>query len=229
MANELKTYGDLKKVIKSISNKQKLGKLGDVSLDVAVGFIPGGDLAKTTFDFIKAAFSKPDIKKTKTWLDKLDIDDDTKDIVDNTIENGFLKDQAKKFDSEPDDKPLENDFNMNAKLVQYIKDKHNGRTITGITENKMKKEDLKQIIKEEIKNILKEEDTKPEVEDKKSQPIQAIQKFFEGPGKNSLSLIKNPMDLKNILTLIWNGMNENFRDNNAIATSLKKVIDTKLK
>ena len=98
-----------------------------------------------------------------------------------------------------------------------------------LKENKMKKEDLKQIIKEEIKNILKEEDTKPEVEDKKSQPIQAIQKFFEGPGKNSLSLIKNPMDLKNILTLIWNGMNENFRDSNAIATSLKKVIDTKLK
>ena len=229
MANELKTYGDLKKVIKSISNKQKLGKLGDVSLDVAVGFIPGGDLAKTTFDFIKAAFSKPDDTKTKTWLDKLDIDDDTSKIVDDTIENGFLKDLSKKFDSESDDKPLENDFNMNAKLVQYIKDKHNGRTITGIKENKMKNESLKKLIKEEIKNILKEEDTKPEAEDKKSQTIQTIQKYFEGPGKTPLSLIKNPMDLKNILTLIWNGMNENFRDNNAIATSLKKVIDTKLK
>ena len=229
MANELKTYGDLKKVIKSISNKQKLGKLGDVSLDVAVGLLPGGDLAKNTYSFIKAAFSKPDDIKTKTWLDKLDIDDDTIDIVDDTIENGFLKDQAKKFDSEPDDKPLENDFNMNAKLVKYIEDKHNGRTITGIKENKMKNEALKKLIKEEIKNILKEEDTKPEAEDKKSQPIQTIQKFFEGSGKTSLSLIKNEMDLKNILTLIWNGMNENFRDNNAIATSLKKVIDTKLK
>ena len=93
----------------------------------------------------------------------------------------------------------------------------------------MKNEALKKLIKEEIKNILKEEDTKPESEDKKSQPIQTIQKFFEGSGKTSLSLIKNEMDLKNILTLIWNGMNENFRDNNAIATSLKKVIDTKLK
>jgi len=229
MANELKTYGDLKKVIKSISNNQKLGKLGDVSLDAAIGLIPGGDIAKTTFDFIKAAFSKPDDTKTKTWLDKLDIDDDTSKIVDDTIENGFLKDLSKKFDSESDDKPLENDFNMNAKMVQYIKDKHNGRTITGIKENKMKNESLKKLIKEEIKNILKEEDTKPEAEDKKSQTIQTIQKYFEGPGKTPLSLIKNPMDLKNILTLIWNGMNENFRDSNAIATSLKKVIDTKLK
>jgi len=229
MANELKTYGDLKKVIKSISNNQKLGKLGDVSLDAAIGLIPGGDIAKTTFDFIKAAFSKPDDTKTKTWLDKLDIDDDTSKIVDDTIENGFLKDLSKKFDSESDDKPLENDFNMNAKMVQYIKDKHNGRTITGIKENKMKNESLKKLIKEEIKNILKEEDTKPEAEDKKSQTIQTIQKYFEGPGKTPLSLIKNPMELKNILTLIWNGMNENFRDSNAIATSLKKVIDTKLK
>ena len=100
---------------------------------------------------------------------------------------------------------------------------------SNLNENKMKNESLKKLIKEEIKNILKEEDTKPEAEDKKSQTIQTIQKYFEGPGKTPLSLIKNPMDLKNILTLIWNGMNENFRDNNAIATSLKKVIDTKLK
>jgi hypothetical protein len=153
MANELKTYGDLKKVIKSISVKQKLGKLGDVSLDVAVGLLPGADLAKNTYSFIKAAFSKPDTVKTKTWLDKLDIDDDTKDIVDDTIENGFLKDQAKKFDSEPDDKPLENDFNMNAKLVKYIGDKHNGRTVTGIKEQtNMKK--MKYRLTKNIKEVL---------------------------------------------------------------------------
>jgi hypothetical protein len=152
MANELKTYGDLKKVIKSISVKQKLGKLGDVSLDVAVGLLPGADLAKNTYSFIKAAFSKPDTVKTKTWLDKLDIDDDTKDIVDDTIENGFLKDQAKKFDSEPDDKPLENDFNMNAKLVKYIGDKHNGRTVTGIKEQtNMKK--MKYRLTKNIKEV----------------------------------------------------------------------------
>lgn len=93
---------------------------------------------------------------------------------------------------------------------------------------------LKQLIKEEIKNILKEnqpdsKENQPNSEDKKSQQIQNIQKYFEGPGKTALSQIKNPMDLKNILALIWNGMNESFRDNNAIASSLKKIIDTKLK
>jgi len=87
--------------------------------------------------------------------------------------------------------------------------------------NKMKNETLKNLIKEEIKNILKEEQQKPEVE--------KIQKYLEGPGKTPLSLINNPIELKNILTLLWNGMNESFRNNNSIAVSLKKIIDTKIK
>ena len=61
---ELNTYGDLKKVIKSISTKQKGEKIGQVALDTVIGLIPGAGNAKTTFDFIKAAFSKPDTKKT---------------------------------------------------------------------------------------------------------------------------------------------------------------------
>ena len=49
---ELNTYGDLKKVIKAISLKQKGEKIGQVALDTVVGFIPGAEAAKTTFDFI---------------------------------------------------------------------------------------------------------------------------------------------------------------------------------
>ena len=55
---ELKTYGDLKKVIKAISLKQKGEKIGGIALDQIVGLFPGGGAAKTTFDFVKAAFSK---------------------------------------------------------------------------------------------------------------------------------------------------------------------------
>jgi len=87
--------------------------------------------------------------------------------------------------------------------------------------NKMKNETLKNLIKEEIKNILKEEQQKPEVE--------KIQKYLEGPGKTALSQINNPVELKNVLTLVWNGMNESFRSNNSIAVSLKKIIDAKIK
>ena len=205
---ELNTYGDLKKVIKAISIKQKGEKIGDVALGTVIGFIPGAEVAKTTFDFIKAAFKKPDTKKTKTWLDKLDIDDEMSYIVDDTV----------------DTKPLEQDFNMNARMVDYLKTKYSGRSISGIQENKnkMKNETLKKAIKEEIKNILKEE-----VNQKAE--ILKIQSFLEGPGKQALSQINNPIELKNILTLLWNGMNESFRSNNAVATSLKKIIDIKLK
>lgn len=42
------------------------------------------------------------------------------------------------FDSEQDDKPLEQDFNMNQKMVDYLEDKYEGRTVTGIKEFEMK-------------------------------------------------------------------------------------------
>ena len=219
---ELNTYGDLKKVIKAISTKQKGEKIGDVALGTVMGFIPGAEVAKTTFDFIKAAFKKPDTKKTKTWLDKLDIDDEMSSIVDDTVENGFLQILSKTIEAESDTKPLEQDFNMNAKMVNYLKTKYSGRSISGIQENKMKNETLKQFIKEEIKKFLKEEAPA------KAEVIK-IQKFLEGPGKMPLSQINNPIELKNILTLIWNGMNDSFRTNNPVAVSLKRIVDTKIK
>ena len=135
---ELNTYGDLKKAIKTIQLKQKGEKIGNVAIDVVLNNIPGLGAARSTFDFIKAAFSKPDTKKTKTWLDKIDVDDEVSAIVDDTVENNFLKTMAQMFDSEQDDKPLEQDFNMNQKIVDYLEDKYEGRTVTGIKEFEMK-------------------------------------------------------------------------------------------
>ena len=165
MANELKTYGDLKKLIQGISRQQKgekiLSKGKEVALDTLLGFIPFASAAKTTFDFMRAAISKPDGKKTDTWLDKLDIDDDMSKIVDDTVENGFMQMMAKTIEGESDTKPLEQDFNMNAKMVDYLKTHYGGRTVAGIKENKiknkMKKSQLHQIIKEEISRIIEAE------------------------------------------------------------------------
>jgi len=130
----METYGDLKQTIKAIGLKQKGKAIGNLAIDVALDMIPGVGLAKTTFDFIEAAFNKPDTKKTNSWLDKLDVDDDMSSIVDDTVENGFLKMIAKTIDSEPDDKPLESDFNMNQRMVDYLKQNYGGRTIIGIKE-----------------------------------------------------------------------------------------------
>jgi hypothetical protein len=155
---ELRTYGDLKKLINNISKQQKgekiISKGKEFALDQVLGLIPGASNAKTAFDFIKTAISKPDTKKTNTWLDKLDVDDEMSAIVDDTVENGFMQAMVKAIESESDTKPLEDDFNMNAKIVDYLKKTYSGRTITGIQENKisnkMKKSELIQIIKEEI-------------------------------------------------------------------------------
>ena len=132
----METYGDLKKAIRNIQLKKKGEKVGKVALDVILGAIPGLSAAKSTFDVVSSAFRKPDTKKSNSWLDKLDIDDEMEAIVDDTVENGFLKMQSKVFDSEPDDKKLESDFNMNAKMVNYLKNTYKQRTITGISEQK---------------------------------------------------------------------------------------------
>jgi hypothetical protein len=159
---DLKTYGDLKKLINSISKNQKgekiISKGKEFALDQVLGLIPGASNAKTAFDFIKTAIAKPDTKKTDTWLDKLDIDDEMSQIVDDTVENGFMQAMAKSIEKESDTKPLEDDFNMNAKMVNYLKSTYSGRTISGIKENTMKKSELKQLIKEEITSILTELD-----------------------------------------------------------------------
>jgi hypothetical protein len=164
MNNELKTYGDLKKLLNSIYKRQKgekiLSKGKEVALDQILGLFPGASNAKSVYDFIKVAISKPDNKKTDTWLDKLDIDDNMSKIIDDTVENGFMKIMTKTIESEPDTKPLEQDFNMNQKLVDYLKTNYQGRTVSGIKENKknkMKKAQLHQLIKEEIHKFLEVE------------------------------------------------------------------------
>lgn len=131
---ELKTYGDLKGILNSIKKNQKQGAIvskgKEVALDTVLGFIPGASAAKTAYDFFKAATQKPDTKKTDTWLDNLDIDDQVSAIVDDTVENGFLEDLVKSIESESDDAELEADFNMNKKLQDYLADKYQDRTVS---------------------------------------------------------------------------------------------------
>ena len=147
MAN-LVTYGDLKQLLNSINKRQKgekiISKGKEFALDQILGLIPGASNAKTAFDFIKTAISKPDGKKTNTWLDKLDIDDAMSQIVDDTVENGFMQAMTKSIESEQDTKPLEDDFNMNSKMVDYLKKTYSGRTVSGIQENDLTQFDMKE-------------------------------------------------------------------------------------
>jgi len=160
MALELNTYGDLKKAIKAIALKQKgqaiVSQGKSFVLDQLLGLIPGASNAKTTFEFIRAAISKPDTKKTNTWLDKLDIDDAMSAIVDDTVENGFMQMMSKTIESKPDNRPLEQDFNMNAEMVDYLKNTYRGRTVSGISEEK--KAALKSAVKAYAREIMMSEE-----------------------------------------------------------------------
>lgn len=170
----METYGDLKKAIKSIQLKQKGEKVGKVTVDVILGAIPGLGAAKSTFDVLSAAFRKPDTKKSNSWLDKLDIDDEMEAIVDDTVENGFLKFLSKTFDSESDDKPLEQDFNMNAKIVDYLKKNYKQRTITGISEQTNMKKRF-----QELAGIKEQEQ-----EQEQSSTVKIIAKDLSDQGSN---------------------------------------------
>lgn len=203
---ELNTYGDLKKVIKSISTKQKGEKIGQVALDTVVGLIPGAEAAKTTFDFIKAAFSKPDTKKTNTWLDKLDIDDEMSAIVDDTVENGFLQTLSKTIEGESDSTPLESDFNMNAKMVNYLKSKYGGRTITGIKE----KQNLKFNMKERFQQLAGIKEITPVTTVKTDSSVTTITKDLEDQGSNFKN-INNKEKMIQLLDALTKKLNPEFK------------------
>ena len=200
MAN-LETYGDLKKLINGISKQQKgekiISKGKEFALDQILGLIPGASNAKTAFDFIKTAISKPDGKKTNTWLDKLDVDDDMSQIVDDTVENGFMQAMTKSIESEQDAKPLEDDFNMNAKMVDYLKKTYSGRTVSGIQENNMK-ERFQQLagIKEAI-NPAAVPPTTSTTQPEKGE-IKTLRTYLQSTGKSALGQINDVKELENV-------------------------------
>ena len=164
MDNKPKTYGELKTIIQNISAKQKGEKVAGIAVDVIIGLVPGLEAAKKTFDFIKAVVTKPDDKKTKTWIDNLDIDDNVSAIVDDTVENGFMKYISQIIDSKDNEEIIDPEFfNMNAKMKKYLQDKYNQRYIAGIKEGKVDKERLLQIkkgVKAEMEHTKKIKDKK---------------------------------------------------------------------
>lgn len=148
---ELKTYGDLKKVIKAISQKQKgekiLSKGKEIAVDTLLGLIPGAGTAKTVLGFVQAAIKKPDTKKTDTWLDKLDVDDKVSQIVDDTVENAFMDYIGKSLEQVPDSTELADDFNMNTELQKWLSATYNKRTISYVKE---------QIVRSYVRKTIKE-------------------------------------------------------------------------
>ena len=129
----IKTFGELLKLIQGIQIKNKGGKLLDKGISFAVdqvlGLIPGASNAKTAFDFLKTAFERPDTKKTKTVVDKLNVDDQVAVIVDGSVEQKFLAHLIELIKQHGANTPIPSDWNITHELQTFLQKNFNNRTI----------------------------------------------------------------------------------------------------
>jgi hypothetical protein len=134
----IQNVGDLKKLIKQAKSKKRQekgkeeikGAITDAIVDEITGKIPGLAAAKSMFGALKNMYSLDDEARTGTALDYLDVDDDVSAIVDDPIENKFLKAVAKEIETMPDETPLEN-LDMTKLLSKFIQSEFNQRTVAG--------------------------------------------------------------------------------------------------
>ena len=130
---------------------QGKGALKDFAVGALLDAIPGAGTAKGIFDLVRSTYKMPDEKKTNTALDFLNVDDEVSAIVDDTIENAFLKVLGQELEGESDERRLE-DLDVTTLLQKYIAREFEKRLFLA-TENKMKitKEYLRDLINEEVK------------------------------------------------------------------------------
>jgi len=136
---DVKTIGDLKALIQTAQLKKRGDQIKGGVVDAAksavvdelVGKIPGLATAKSLFDFAKQAYQLPDESRTGTALDYLDVDDDVSKIVDDPIENAFLKTLGATLEKMDDKTPLQK-VDITKLLQNYISQNFNKRTVSGI-------------------------------------------------------------------------------------------------
>tara|TARA_B100000700_G_scaffold191758_1_gene211198 strand:- start:2138 stop:2647 length:510 start_codon:yes stop_codon:yes gene_type:complete len=135
---DVQTIGDLKALIQTAQLKKRGDQLKGGVVDAAksavvdelIGKVPFLASAKTMFDFAKQAYQLPDESRSGTALDYLDVDDDVSKIVDDPIENAFLKTLGATLEKMDDRTPLKN-LNITKLLQNYISQNFNKRTVSG--------------------------------------------------------------------------------------------------
>ena len=137
----IQTVGQLKKVI-NLYRLKAVGKgtakiaggvVVDAAIDELTGKIPGLQAAfslfggaKDTVSMIKKYYSAEDNFKTNTGLDKLNIDDNVSKIVDDEIENAFLKALMDMLNGMNDSDEIPD---VNQALQDYLKEKFNQHSV----------------------------------------------------------------------------------------------------
>tara|TARA_R110002060_G_scaffold51289_1_gene62155 strand:+ start:265 stop:720 length:456 start_codon:yes stop_codon:yes gene_type:complete len=129
---ELRTVGDLRRAVAGATKAKQSGRGKDAIKDVAVGMvldaIPGAGTAKSLWDIAKSMYKMPDDKKTNTGLDFLNVDDEISAIVDDNVENAFLKALGGELKGYPDETELEQ-MNVTKMLTKYIAGEFDNRVV----------------------------------------------------------------------------------------------------
>ena len=134
-AEDLKTWGDLQALLRCTTEyrdkKQVLSKL--------IAWVPWVGQAQEAFTqasdtggFITAAYQTDDSNRPGGALGKLDMDDDVSSIIDDKIENAFIKFLINRISS-PDvaEQPIPSDWNVTKELQDWLAKHKNSRTVTG--------------------------------------------------------------------------------------------------
>ena len=129
----IRTVGDLKKVINSHRLSQAGKETGKLAVDTFVEEIPVLGTAfrlfgasKDSKEILRKLYSAEDNFKTNTGLDKLNIDDNVSKIVDDEIENAFLKALMDMLNDMDD---LEEIPDVNVALQNFLKRKFNQHSV----------------------------------------------------------------------------------------------------
>ena len=124
---KMNTVGDLKRaLLAAIQAKRKdIGKaeLKKSAAGVLLSLVPGGVAAKKIYDVIRNVYTLPDDKRSNTALDHLNVDDQMSAVLDNRVENQFIKDYLKQFEKVSDDVKLGN-LDMTQMLSDFIRKKY---------------------------------------------------------------------------------------------------------
>ena len=129
----VETYEDLNRLITGVINKAKFGAVKDqavgAAVDLALGWCPPCNNAKTVIDFFKGVSKQPDDQDTGSFIDRLDVDDDLAKIIDDPIEGKFLKHVQKKISTKKG--KIRPDWDINKDLKQFLSTNFGGRTVAG--------------------------------------------------------------------------------------------------
>jgi hypothetical protein len=130
--NQESTFGELKSILNSIIKSAKTKKGLEVGKSV-LGFVPVvGDITGAA-EFLLTLKNVADKDRPNNFLARFDLDDEVAKIVDNALEDDFIKELAKKIENISDSKKLD-DFSMTDQLNGYLAKNFSNRTITGFSE-----------------------------------------------------------------------------------------------